>query len=174
MNINDKQKRTAGWLLVVAAIVVAGFLGINYPIPPPPAEPDAIQALGTSHFTNVQAEDITATDDLFVTDDATITGTVNLANSLYPLGTATDGQAIYASSATITGTSAITTSTHGLSTVTAAVCDINAAPGTGAGDPAFCVPVVSGTTVTITVKQDDWTTDATSGAVTSYAIIGSP
>lgn len=132
-------------------------------------------ARGTSNFDIVSAEQLTSTDDLTVTDDADIGGSINIGTSnLYPLLNATDGQAVYAATATITGTSAIAAGTHGFSTIIGAVCDINAAPGVTAGDPAFCVPVVSGTTVTITVKQDDWTTNATSGVSTSYVIIGTP
>lgn len=88
----------------------------------------------------------------------------------YPLETATEGQTAYVGSGSITQT----VPSHGLSTVTAAACDLSVAPSTGAGAAAFCVPLISGSTVTITLYQDDWTTVATSAAQASYIIVGAP
>ena len=93
-----------------------------------------------------------------------------VVDSQYPLESATEGQTIFVGSGSITQT----VPAHGLSTVTAAACDLSVAPSTGAGAPAFCVPLISGSTVTITLYQDDWTTAATSAAQASYIIVGSP
>lgn len=78
--MTTKQTKMLGWLLVVAAIIAATFLGVKYPIPAPPD--DEIVALGTTHFTNLEAEDITATDDLVVTDDSTLTDDVAIGGDL--------------------------------------------------------------------------------------------
>ena len=106
--------------------------------------------------------------------DIDLSGNLNYGTSnLYPVGSTGANDAIYAASGSITET-VLTTSEHGFSTVTAATCDLNAAAATGVGDPAFCVPLVSGTTVTVTLYQDDWTTAATNAAAASYVIIGQP
>lgn len=85
MNLTDKQKRILAWLIVALAVTAVNiFLGVTYPLPDLPLGDDQRQAqlpsddpiveLGTTHFTNVSAEDITATDDLAVTDNATVGG----------------------------------------------------------------------------------------------------
>jgi len=79
--MSDKTRKLLAWLLVVVAIVVAGFLGVTYPIPEPPN----IQVMGDgdSHFTNLVASgDITAGDDLVVTDDSTLGGDIALTGNL--------------------------------------------------------------------------------------------
>jgi len=40
--MTDQQKKYIAWLVVVVAILVAGFLGVTYPIPAPPLQ--AVQA----------------------------------------------------------------------------------------------------------------------------------
>ena len=78
MNLTEKQKQWLAWLLIV--LVTAGastFLGVNYPLPQPPVfteVDDEIIALGTTHFTCLEAEGITATDNLTVTNDGTVGG----------------------------------------------------------------------------------------------------
>ncbi|MFZ1401125.1 MAG: hypothetical protein WAS33_29740 [Candidatus Promineifilaceae bacterium] len=120
-----------------------------------PAGDNEATARGVTNF-----DSITLSDDLVVGGSVTIDGdTVD---------------AIYADSATVTGTLAITASTHSLSAITAAGCSLGESPGTGAGDGALCWVGVSGTTATITVEQDDWTTNASSGTVINYWIIGTP
>lgn len=62
------------WAVVFIMLVLVLVLGVRYPVAPAPGPElaPAIQELGTTHFTNIQAEDITATDDLVVTDDVTL------------------------------------------------------------------------------------------------------
>lgn len=126
-------------------------------------EPDAAggdneaTARGTTNFDTIEA------DALIVGDD-----------SMYPLLSDDSSEAIYAASTTVTGTLAVAAGTHSLSAITAAGCTLGESPGTGAGDGALCWVGVSGTTATITVEQDDWTTDATEPTVINYWIIGTP
>lgn len=149
-------------LWAIALSLLFGGLGL--------AAPNAPTVRGVSNF-----DDITLADDLVVGDDADVGGALTFgANDLYPLGDTTDGQAVYAASSTVTGTLVITGSTHGLSSISSAQCTLNAPGGNSAGDPAVCNPIVSGTVVTVTIYQDDFATEATSGILTSYALIGSP
>lgn len=100
-----KQTKMLGWLLVwllvvIATIATTFLLGVKYPIPAPPG--DEIVALGTTHFTNVEAEDITATDDLVVTDDSTLTDDVSVGGDLSVTGaTALTGNVTAAGSNTL-------------------------------------------------------------------------
>ena len=57
--MNDHTKKYLGWLLVVVAILVAGYLGVNYPVPAPPLvvtpppvvfEPQAVQNYAVKGF----------------------------------------------------------------------------------------------------------------------------
>lgn len=69
---------------LLAAILVVGVLAL--------VEGGAvgdIQVMGTTHFTNIEAEDITATDDLAVTDDAAITGLATVGETLGVTGNTT-------------------------------------------------------------------------------------
>lgn len=65
-------KKHASWLtLIVLTIAVNLTFGMRYPLPRPA---DPVIELGTTNFTDLEAEDITATDDLVVTDDASVGG----------------------------------------------------------------------------------------------------
>lgn len=50
--IPDQYRKYIGWLIVVIAIIVAGFLGVEYPIPPPPP-PSPIEAGVEGYQTNI-------------------------------------------------------------------------------------------------------------------------
>jgi hypothetical protein len=159
-------QRIALPLATAVALILAllGFLEMDM------VEGNDPTARGVTNF-----DSITLAEDLSVGDDATITGDLIVGSgSLYPLLIDDSSEAIYAGSSTITGTEAITTASHGLSSITAAGCSLGESPGTGAGDAALCWVGVSGSTVTVTVEQDDWTTDATAGASIYYWIIGTP
>jgi len=119
------------------------------------------EARGVTNF-----DSITLSEDLVVGDDVTITGALSVGGD--------DVDAIFAASTTVTGTLAVTSATHGLSAVTAAGCTLGATPSTASGGPALCWVGVSGTTATITVEQDDWTTNATSPVTINYWVIGTP
>jgi len=64
--MNENTKRYIGWALVVLAILVAGYLGVSYPIPAPPApvalESQAVQGWERDFATGV----ISYTADGFV------------------------------------------------------------------------------------------------------------
>jgi cytoskeletal protein CcmA (bactofilin family) len=81
--MNNKQKQWLAWGTVALVLtLVSIFLGVKYPIPEPPFPfADETVTLGTTHFTNVEAEDITATDDLTVTDDTTIGGDITISGT---------------------------------------------------------------------------------------------
>jgi hypothetical protein len=127
----------------------------------PAAGDNEAEARGVTNF-----DSITLSEDLVVGDDVTITGALSVGGD--------DAEAIYAASTTVTGTLAVAAATHGLSAITAAGCTLGATPSTSAGAPALCWVGVSGTTATITVEQDDWTTNATSPVTINYWIIGTP
>jgi hypothetical protein len=144
--------------------------GVGAGVPTVPG--DVMQSLGTTHFTNISAEDLTATDDLVVTDDADIGGSLTVGTgNLYPLGIATDGYGIYCNQSTFTGTQVITTASHGLTTPAVVLTSLASAPDDDAGDPFIAYAVWSGSTVTLTVAQDDGT-NAASAAVVDYCMLG--
>lgn len=95
-------------------------------------------------------------------------------SNMYPLLTDTSSQGIYVGRSTITGTATILAATHGLSSITAVFCTMGQTPSTASGAAALCWTSFTGTTATITVEQDDWTTNATGAAVINYAIVGTP
>ena len=79
--MNTSQKRTISWFIVAAVIVaIQVFLGVSYPVPPPPVDvfPEGV-ALGTTHFTNLETEDLIV-DDTFNIDEtaSVIVGTQTL------------------------------------------------------------------------------------------------
>jgi len=103
MNLTEKQKQWIAWVAVALVMaLISTLFGVNYPIPEPPTfqSPldDQVIVMGTTHFTNISAEDVTATDDLSVTDDATIGGDMTVS------GTASWG----CSTSTITNNLALT------------------------------------------------------------------
>lgn len=79
-------------VLVVVGLVIGGahsFFLISAPpggtLPPggiPLPDEDIIIPLGTTHFTNLEAEDVTATDDLAVTDDGSIGGDLTVGGTI--------------------------------------------------------------------------------------------
>ena len=119
---------------------------------------------GVSNF-----DDLAVSGDLDVGDDLTF-----WAGNVYPLGSETNDLAVYAATATFSGTLDVGAATHGLTSIVAAFCTLGQTPGTGAGAPAHCWTSVSALTATLTVEQDDWTTNATSAAVVEYLLIGAP
>jgi len=87
MNLTPTQKKWLAWIIVALVILsVNTYLGVSYPTPDPPDEP---VELGTTHFTNLSAEDLTATDDLVVADDATISGDLSVIGAIAAGGTNT-------------------------------------------------------------------------------------
>jgi len=107
-----------------------------------------------------------------LTDNVDITGTLQYGpGNLYPVGYATSGYAMHCAEVTITGTLVITEATHGLSSLTAILESLSSQPGATAGDPFIAYSIHAGTTVTITVAQDDGT-DATDPAVIDYCMVG--
>lgn len=148
---------TAIGTAVALVLLAFGFITDSGPA----AGSNQAEARGVTNF-----DSITLSEDLVVGDDVTITGDLVVGGDTV--------EAIYAASTTVTGTLAITGSTHSLSAITAAGCTLGESPGTGSGDGALCWVGVSGTTATITVEQDDWTTNASNGTVINYWIIGTP
>lgn len=149
----------------IALLLVA--FGVLTPDAAAPA--DEATARGTTNM-----DTLVLSEDLTVTDDLDIGGDVNFGSSnLVPVA-ATSGLEAYFATATFTGTKVITTSAHGLTAVTAAVCTLGETPATGSGDGALCWVGISGTTVTFTVEQDDWTTNAANSTKVYYAVVGTP
>lgn len=176
-NLNEKQRKFLGWLVVAAAITLAGYLGFTHPLPEPPE--DIIQ-LGTTHFGSLELEDdLTVTDDgtigddLTVAGDLTVTGNINQGSLYGVVGAA--ALEIYGSTATFTGTTSIGTATHGVSDVNSVTCAMGETPATGAGDGAmvWCAFGATGN-ITLTVEQDDFTTNAANSTVVNYIVIGTP
>lgn len=116
---------------------------------------EAPTAKGTTNFSDL------AVDSLTIDGNSPVVGGTTLG--------------IYAAQVQVTGTLAIAAGTHGLSAITSAVCSLaEDGPSTGAGEAALCWIGTSGTTVTITTEQDDWTTNATAMTPVNVIIVGTP
>ena len=96
--MSDTQKRWLAFGIVVLAVLIAGFLGVKYPIPEPPLAEDLTTRAMSMSFTRFRsvlvdheltADDITVSDDLAVTDDLTVTGLATVGETLGVTGAAT-------------------------------------------------------------------------------------
>lgn len=167
------KKEYVAYAVLVIAVLIAGLLGVQYPMPVAPDDIIQVMAEGDTNFTNVVASgDLTAGDDIVAGDDLTVGGALAFgSSSLYPLGDASDGNAVYCStSGTFTATTTVTNTTHGLTTLTASYALMYTNPTTTAYQVSG---VVSGSTLTLT------TWNVTSGAGTTganvyYCVYGQP
>lgn len=87
--IVPRWRQLIAWTIVAVVLTaVSLYLGVNYPIPSPPdfTSPlevvDEVVTLGTTHFSNLEAEDITATRDLTVDDNAVIGGNLSVSGTM--------------------------------------------------------------------------------------------
>lgn len=116
-SIAPKWRQLFAWSIAATVLTaVALYAGVTYPIPPAPVfespvPADEIVTLGTTHFTNIEAEDITATDDLVVTDDTTLGGDLALTGALAAGGSNTLDLVIFEHTA-LTVTTTTITPTH--------------------------------------------------------------
>lgn len=152
------------------------LLSLGYISGAPVADGNEPTARGVTNFDSLTlSEDLVVGDDASVTGDLAVTGDYTFGSSgLNALLIDDSSEAIYLTQSTFTGTEVITTSTHGLSAITAAGCALGESPATGAGDGALCWVGWSGTTLTVTVEQDDWTTDAANSTIVDYWVAGTP
>ena len=94
------EDRWRAVLILVSSIVVVGLvLAVAHSFF---LIDDPVVALGTTHFTNLEAEDVTATDDLAVTDDGSIGGDLEVTGKLTTTGTSSLVGAL-----TVTGATAL-------------------------------------------------------------------
>ena len=85
--MTDNQKKWIAWAIVTVAVLVAGYLGIQYPLPDPPDSPLDLGAITTEGVTNFDS--LTLSEDLIVTDDSTLTDDVAIGGDLTLTGGAT-------------------------------------------------------------------------------------
>lgn len=83
--MTDNTKKWIAWAIVAAAVLVAGFLGVQYPMPDPPESP--LLLASTEGVTNFDS--LTLGEDLIVTDDSTLTDDVSIGGDLTVTGAAT-------------------------------------------------------------------------------------
>jgi len=104
---------------------------------------------------------------LSATGVMTLTGALTYSGGLSPLAYGTAGKTLVVGSNTITGTLAVS---HGLSTAIAgAGCSMNADPAAAA---ALCSVTYTGTTVTVKVWKNDFTTAGDVGALVNWWVLG--
>ena len=105
----DANRRTIGWLVVVVAILIAGVLGVNYPIPPMPAAPAASsQAIGGGGVQDPATfKGLTAINYLTSNGPTTLGGDLSVVGSITAASIVTQGNASLVSVST---TGNITTS----------------------------------------------------------------
>jgi hypothetical protein len=175
--MNKQNRLSTGMMMTLALIlstIAALMAGVSLALDFTRPEYTTPPAGGTSHFSNLEAADITATDDLFVTDDATITGTLTFDDdALTALGYdgSTQYEIYFGTTSTFTGSTTITATTHGLATAVDVAYCWPTTPDDDAGDPYLCDPSWSTTVLTLSVLQDD-ATAATVGDTVSYLVIG--
>jgi len=189
--MTDKQKQWLAYAIVVAAILVAGFLGVTYPVPAPPVvvssqgfnyPPGAIYFAaggksqvfqdGSSATFNSGAS-LTASHGSTVTlSGAAVFPVTTTINSVNPLLYSTQNYRFYAGSGTITGTLVLTSGQHGFTTLRWAECQVTQAP--AAGEAAFvCKPLWTSSTVTFTNYTITPAVTTAAGTVT-YMVFGTP
>ena len=88
-NLTQTQKQWLAWgFIAVLLTALSVGLGVQFPVPDPPpydfTAADAAVALGTTHFTNIQAGDITATGNLAAYGSLTAAGNLIAAGSVIP------------------------------------------------------------------------------------------
>lgn len=178
--MSKKLKSIIPWALAAIALTAINlFFGVRYPIPAL-VPSDEIVALGTTHFTNIEVEDltatddITATDDLAVTDDATIGGDFTVSGtSSWGCSDTTIGDNLTVGG-TITGDSAMITgnisSNTGAITVTDDVLIDGAADGVHLTVQGYAAPTGNLLVVENSAGTDKFEVDA-SGNITVAGVI---
>jgi hypothetical protein len=161
VKLNPKTKQWIGWgAVAVVLTLVAVFFGVQYPMPPQPDGP--VEALGTTHFTNLEAEDVTVTDDLAVTDDAAITGLATVGETLSVTGDTT-----VAADLTVSPVTAISVTAGAIITPTGIYQPLTSA---AAVTTSTTTPIAAGTTGQLLLLEnqnasDVITIDGTGGTV---------
>lgn len=167
------SKDTQGKLISIALTALVAILtvfGYNVLIVQPQiaaleaqAAPAFAGAVGDTNFTNVVAEDITATDDLAVTDDVVISSDLQVVGNLsvnatpeYPITNGTDDQEIsFGRILTPVAAATVAAAAHGVSTPIAAGCSPTI-PAIGGGWTCAAAIGSSGQ-ITLTVLEADAT-----------------
>jgi hypothetical protein len=107
--MNEKTKRTAGWAVVVVAMVIATFLGIRFPIPEAPVEEPAGAAIRPVQFRSVNvAQDLTVGGDAAVTGNNTVTGNTTVGGTLTVTGGVTGANVLTTGNQTVGGIKTLT------------------------------------------------------------------
>ena len=87
--MNEQVKKWLAYAIVIIAVVVAGYLGVSYPLPAPPTGIGA-QSIAGEGITTLDS--LTLTNDLVVTDDASVTGDLTAGTGTFATGaTVTSG-----------------------------------------------------------------------------------
>ena len=151
--MDDKTKKTAGWAVVVVAMVIATFLGVRFPMPEAPVEEPAGAAIRPVQFRSVNvAQDMSVGGALAVTGNTTIGGAVDIAGNpsygaldLRPVGNPANGKILEFGA---TGAITVTAMTPvAITTVTAFGCNVRS-PSAAA---QVCGASLSGKTLTFTI-----------------------
>lgn len=169
--LTKKQFIELATQIVLALGVLLVAFGLLKPDAAAPTDNEAT-ARGVTNFDSLTlSQDLIVGDDLDVAGDTTF-GTGNLS----PLLTADTNEAVFTASYTFTGTKVITSLLHGFETgVTSAFCTLAETPATGSGDGALCWVGIGATqNVTVTVEQDDWTTNAANSTAVYVGVVGTP
>lgn len=154
----DKQAALIG-ILLSAAIAILAVFGYNVIVVQPQfaalraqATPSGLAAApGDTNFTNLVAEDITATDDLVVIDDISIGATPE-----YPVTNGANDQEIsFGRILTPVAAATVSAATHGVSTPVAAGC--SPTNPTYAGGWTCAAAIGSSGQITLTVLENDAT-----------------
>lgn len=161
---------------VLVLFVVAAALGVLLPERAEPLAAERVSVLCATESGNCveswNGSDIVTYSDAGSTETARIDGaTGNITvGSEYALLFDTASTTVVAGTGTITGTASYA---HGLTTVEFAICAMNQVADDDAGDAARCVATYGSTTVTVTLYQDDWVTQATETDIPiSYFAVG--
>ena len=170
---------TAGVAVLLSTVMLATIMipAVLQPVALDPLEEISSQAIKPTQFREIYvAHTAMVGGQLTALSNVSVAGTLSadsyeIGSDRYAVGAGSDGLALYCASETVTGTHVITTSTHGMTDVAAVVTALAGAPGAAAGNPFLAHAIYSGTTITLTVVQDD-ATAATDPATVDFCVIG--
>ena len=172
--MNKEQRSALIGVLLSALVAILSIFGYNVVVVQPAlsalraaAGPGFAAAVGDTNFTNVVAEDVTASDDVSAGDDLIVTDDLSIAGEYAVTNGSNDQEIGFGRLLTPVAAATILPAVHGVSTPVAAGCSPLAPSYSGAWTCAAAIG--SAGQITVTVLENDATPVA--GAL-GYWVVG--